>query len=150
MFYYRGELEAIAQQFSLDPDLLHAQVLVESGAKTHAYRFEPGFWHRYMMNKPEWDGANPERVSASYGLLQIMYPVARELGYRDIPEHLFAPVTGLHWGAKKLQTLKDWAQGDMERALAAYNGGMGGNKQRPFRNVEYVNKVYKHLELVKV
>lgn len=149
-FWYRGELEAIAQQFGLNADLLHAQVMVESAGKTHAYRFEPGFWHRYMKDKPEWDGANPERVSASYGLLQIMYPVAKELGYGDIPEHLFAPVTGLHWGALKLHKLKEWARGDMESALAAYNGGMGGNAKRPFRNAEYVGKVYKHLELVKV
>src|SRR5690349_19464468 len=109
MFWYRAELEAIAQAFGLDPDLLQAQVIVESAGKTHAYRFEPGFWNRYMKDKPEWDGANPERVSASYGLLQILYPVAKELGYADLPEHLFAPVTGLHWGAKKLAMLRDWA-----------------------------------------
>lgn len=148
-FWFRGEVENVARQFGLDPDLLQAQVMVESAGKTHAYRFEPGFWTRYMVDKPEWDGANPERVSASYGLLQIMYPVARELGYHDIPEYLFSPVTGLYWGAMKLAKLRDWAGGDIAAALASYNGGMKGNEKRPFRNQEYVSKVFRMLEAMK-
>lgn len=148
-FWFRAEVEMTASLFGLDPDLLQAQVLVESSGKTHAYRFEPGFWQRYMKDKPEWDGANPERVSASYGLLQIMFPVAKELGYNDIPEHLFAPVTGLHWGALKLAKLRDWAGGDMAAALASYNGGKKGNDKRPFRNQIYVNKVFHQMEAVK-
>lgn len=148
-FWYRPEVEAIASQYGFDPDVIEAVCLVESSGKTHAYRFEPGFWARYMKDKPEWDGANPERVSASYGLMQIMFPVARELGYGDIPEHLFAPVTGLTWGIKKLAKLRDWAGGDLEQALAAYNGGMGGNSKRPFRNQLYANKVARMLEKVR-
>lgn len=148
-FYYRGEVEAIARSFGLDPDLLHAQVLVESSGKTHSYRFEPGFWNRYLKDKPEWDGANPERVSASYGLLQILYVTAKEIGYGDIPEHLFAPVTGLHWGAMKLAKLRDAAGGDIQAALAAFNGGAGGNTKRPFRNQFYVDKVYRQLGILK-
>jgi soluble lytic murein transglycosylase-like protein len=34
-----------------------------------------------------------------------------------------------------------WADGDEERALAAYNGGKGGNSVRPFRNAAYAAKV---------
>lgn len=148
-FAYRAEVEAMARMFGLDADLVQAVCEVESSGKTHAYRFEPGFWTRYLQDKPEWDGANPERVSASYGLMQCMYPVAKELGYHDLPEHLFAPLTGLHWGCKKLRTLIDWAGGDIEQALAAYNGGMGGNSKRPFRNQSYVNKVQRQLTRIR-
>lgn len=149
-FWFRAEVENIAQQFGLDADLLHAQVMVESSGKTSAYRFEPAFWTRYMADKPEWDGANPERVSASYGLLQCMYPVAKELGYSDIPEHLFAPMTGLFWGAKKLALLRDWAGGNMEAALAAYNGGKVGNEKPQYRNQAYIDRVYRELQKLKV
>lgn len=148
-FWYRAEVEAIASQFGFDPDLIEAICLVESAGKTHAYRFEPGFWHRYLKDKPEWDGANPERVSASYGLMQCMYPVAKELGYGDLPEHLFAPVTGLHWGTKKLAALRDWAGGNIASALASYNGGQKGNAKPPYRNQIYVNKVLQMLEKVR-
>lgn len=147
---YRAEIEAIASQFHLDPDIVEAVVLTESSGKTHAYRFEPGFWNRYLKDKPQWDGANPERVSSSYGLMQIMYPVALELGYSEnAPEYLFVPTIGLFWGCKKFRSLLDWAQQNTAQALAAYNGGKGGNVKAPYRNQYYVDKVFKNLGRVK-
>lgn len=149
MAAYRAEIEAIASQFSLDPDLVHAIVVTESSEKTHAYRFEPGFWQRYMKDKPKWDGANPERVSSSYGLMQIMYPVALELGYAEsAPEYLFVPTIGLHWGCKKLRSLLDWSQQNVDQALAAYNGGKGDNQHPPYRNQWYVDRVKRNLDLL--
>lgn len=150
MTQYRAEIEAIAAQFHLDADLVEAVVLTESSGKTHAYRFEPGFWHRYLKGKPQWDGANPERVSSSYGLMQIMYPVACEMGFTETaPEYLFVPTIGLHWGCKKLRSLLDWAKGNTAQALAAYNGGKNGNDKPPYRNQHYVDKVFSNLGRVK-
>jgi soluble lytic murein transglycosylase-like protein len=137
---YRAEIEAIASPLGLDADVIHAIVLTESSGKAHAYRFEQFFWQRYMQGKQQWDGAVPERVSASYGLMQIMYPVACEMGFTDPPESLFVPVIGLTWGCKKFRSLLDWAQQDTEQALAAYNGGKGDNDTRPFRNQDYVDQ----------
>lgn len=146
MTEYRAEIEAISSQFSLDPDLVEAIVLTESSGKTHAYRFEPAFWERYMKNKPQWDGANPSRVSSSYGLMQCMYPVACEMGFSEnAPEYLFVPTIGLHWGCKKLRSLLDWAKQNTDQALAAYNGGKNGNTAPPYRNQWYVDKVKRNL-----
>lgn len=151
MTAYRAEIEAIASQFHLDPDLVEALVLVESSGKTHAYRFEPGFWQRYLKDKPKWDGANPERVSSSYGLMQVMYPVALEYGYAETaPEYLFVPTIGLFWGCTVLRSLLNWSQQDVDQALASYNGGKGGNSQRPFRNQHYVDKVRRYLERIEL
>lgn len=147
MTAYRAEIEALAAQFHLDPDLVEAIVLTESSGKTHAYRFEPGFWQRYMRNKPEYDGANPERVSSSYGLMQVMYPVAREMGFAEnAPEYLFVPTIGLFWGCKKFRSLLDWSKQNVDQALAAYNGGKGQNDKPPYRNQHYVDKVKRNLE----
>lgn len=146
---YRAEVEAIAGPLHLDPDVVEAIVLTESSGKTHAYRHEPFFWQRYLQGKPKWDGAVPARVSSSYGLMQVMYPVACELGYSDQPECLFVPVIGLTWGCKKFRSLLDWAKQDVEQALAAYNGGKGDNATRPFRNQDYVTKVLRNLERVR-
>lgn len=153
-FSYRAEVHAIADQHRLDADLVEAVALVESSGKTHAYRYEPAFWLRYMAKNPRWDGAVPERVSASYGLLQVMYPVALELGMpaSDPPEYLFVPVYGLQYGCRKLREVLGWAKGDVPAALAAYNGGKTNDNRPglvPKRNQDYVDKVLRMLALVK-
>lgn len=144
-FWYRDEVEKTAQTFGLDPNVVQAVCLVESSGKTHAYRHEPAFWTKYLAPKAEWKTGNPDRVSSSYGLMQIMFPVACELGYGDKPEGLFVPEVGLYWGCKKLKALLTWANGNLDQALAAYNGGKGGNARPPYRNSAYVAKVKRAL-----
>lgn len=150
MSTYRAEINIAAAKHRLDPDLVEAVVITESSGKTSAYRFEPAFWLHYMANKPEWKGANPERVSSSYGLMQVMYQVALELGYKEAaPEYLFIPEVGLNWGCAKLRSLLDWSKDNVEQALAAYNGGKGGNSTPPYRNEKYVKKVLINLYAIK-
>lgn len=151
MTSYRAEIENMCALFHLDPDLIEAIVVTESAGKTHAYRYEPGFWHRYMKDKPQWDGANPARVSSSYGLMQIMYPVALENGFQEnAPEYLFVPTIGLYWGCKHFRSLLDWAKQNVEQALAAYNGGKRGNEAPPYRNQWYVDRVLRNKEQMEI
>lgn len=93
------------------------------------YRFEPAFWTRYLTDKAEY--ACPpsiplhywkRRVSASYGLMQVMFATARDLGYHDAPEGLLDPTTGLFWGAKYLRKCFNPAH-DWHYAHNRYNGG---------------------------
>ncbi len=137
---YRREIAEAAAAHGLDPRVVEAVVAVESSGRTHAYRFEPKFFDRYLAGKPEWKGTVPERVSASYGLMQIMYVVAKELGFSGEPELLFVPRVGLDWGCRYLATLMAWAEGDLVQTLAAYNGGRGGNSKPPYRNQAYADK----------
>lgn len=147
--WFANEMAAVAARFGLDPMLLEAVAWQESSCRTNAYRYEPLFWDRYLAKDAKWANANPFRVSASYGLLQIMFPVAQELGFIGKPEELFDPETGLEWGARKLASLVAWAKGDIEMALAAYNGGKGGNATRPFRNGTYATNVLARLKFLK-
>ena len=149
------EEAAAAALVPLDPKLIESVVLKESSGRTDAYRFEPAYWKRYLAPKPEYRGANPHRVSASYGLMQVMYPTAVGRGFVGQPEELFIPETGLHWGCVELARLLQWARAypgvDKDRALlsalAAYNGGIGGNAPiypdgpRPLRNEPYAKSV---------
>jgi soluble lytic murein transglycosylase-like protein len=138
---YRREIAEAAAAHAFDPRVVEAVVAVESSGRTHAYRFEPQFFDKYLAGKPEWRGAVPERVSASYGLMQVMFVVAKELGFSGDPELLFVPRVGLDWGCRKLATLMAWAEGDPVRALCAYNGGRGGNTTPPYRNQAYADRV---------
>jgi soluble lytic murein transglycosylase-like protein len=142
-FHYDKTVNGLAHEHGLDPALVKAVILTESDGKTAAYRFEPGFWLRYMANEPEWVDTVPQRVSSSYGLMQVMYTTARQHGYVGEPEHLMVPDVGVRYGCRHLRFLLDNCGGDVEMALAQYNGGITGNTRRPFRNQLYVHKVMK-------
>ena len=80
----------------------------ESKGDPDAYRYEPAFHTRYLKGKEPWKSMpwydSPKRISASYGPMQIMYPVAYERGYRATPEGLYGQ-TGFVWGMKQLEWL---------------------------------------------
>lgn len=136
---YRDLIETEALRIGWDADLLEAQVLVESSDDPHAFRYEPGFYTRYLKGKPEWESWGP-LAACSYGLLQVLYTVAFEVGFRGRPEELFQPATGLRWGVTKIATLRRGIS-DPLAVLASYNGGTAGNTVAPFRNQAYVQKV---------
>lgn len=156
---YWNEILVAAKIHQLDPTLVEAVVVQESSGNTDAFRFEPNFYNRYIKPKGLFPGQNPRRVSSSYGLMQLMYPVAVELGYKEPPEKLFQPETGLYWGCVKLRALTDWAATfplatPLQRTtavLAAYNGGMGDNKPTqsiPLRNQSYATQVLAKLSIL--
>lgn len=128
MTLYRPLIEQMAKQYELDPNLVEAVVLKESSGETDAFRFESGYFERYLRTKPEYAGQNRRRISSSYGLMQVMYPTAKQYGFQGPPEALFVPETGMRFGCQHLAALIKWAAGNIRQALAAYNGGQGGWK----------------------
>lgn len=152
--FYWPAIQVAAKAHNLDPNLVAAVVLQESSANTDAFRHERLFWNRYLKRLPEWTNENPRRVSSSYGLMQIMYPVAVERGLaRTVPpEALFGPELGLEFGCRHLAHCMDWedakyasfpGQDRLRAALASYNGGLQGpNALRP-DNKAYADSVLK-------
>jgi soluble lytic murein transglycosylase-like protein len=125
MTEYRALIEQIAGGHGIDPDLVEAVVIQESQACTDAFRYEPGFYERYLKGKPEYAGQNKRRISSSYGLCQVMFPTAQQYGFNDQPEVLFIPDTGLHYGCLHLRAMLRAFDGDTRKALEGYNGGRG-------------------------
>lgn len=148
MTEYRKEIEFAAKAHGIDPDLLEAVVLTESSGRADAFRFEPGYYDRYLKNNPAYAGKIPRRVSSSYGLTQVMYPTALQHGLNPHyePEMLFLPQINLDMGAKILDSLLKRFNRHVEKALQAYNGGIG-NVGSPATRI-YSEKVL--LNLVKV
>jgi soluble lytic murein transglycosylase-like protein len=152
---YGAEIKAAAVKWGLDPLLVEAVVVQESGGNTDAFRFEPNFWNRYLKGNPRYRSLNPRRVSSSYGLMQVMYCRILEDKISDNdawqPELLFIPENGLDIGCNLLAELLQWANGKTEdpqlalqAAVASYNGGKGGNdpsKDTPLRNGKYAREV---------
>jgi soluble lytic murein transglycosylase len=103
---YPEEVEEAAEEFALDPLLVWAVMRQES---------------RY----------NPEAVSRSYaqGLMQIIPStrdwIAGQMGLRLRPTDIFNPAINVRLGAYYLRAVLDQFDGDIEYAVAAYNGGPG-------------------------
>lgn len=138
-------VQAVSGTYNLPDDLLAAQIQVESSGDPFAFRYEHEFFENYILNKPAKAAKYGPLAACSYGLLQVMFEVAVEMDFTGRPEDLFEPRVGLAFGAKKMRALWDWAGGrstDYVRALAAYNGGTGGNVAMPYRNLHYAEQVY--------
>jgi len=144
-----------ARTHGLDPLLVVAIVLQESAANTDGFRHERNFWNRYLKSRPEWAQANPRRVSSSYGLMQVMYPVAVERGLSRAmpPEALFVPALGLAYGCLQLRWLSDkmdaayplaTVEARRKAVLASYNGGFQGPDALRPDNRLYAESVLRH------
>jgi soluble lytic murein transglycosylase-like protein len=95
---FQPEIESAARGSGLDPALVLAVVMEESGGDPAA-----------------------RSAKGARGLMQLMPATARELGVGN-PEH---PAQNLHGGARYLAAMLEKFSGDLEVALAAYNAGPG-------------------------
>ena len=117
---HEPEIHRTARDNGLDPSLVLAVVLEESGG-------------------------NPEAVSprGAVGLMQLMPATAREVGVEDI----FDPAQNLRGGTRYLAQMIKRHDGNLPLALAAYNAGPGavqraGNRIPDFPETrQYVNRV---------
>lgn len=171
--FYKQMIIDISTLEGMDPVLIAAICWQESSFRADAFRFEPDFWNRYLKINPLYKMLNPRRVSSSYGLMQVMYSRVLEDKLTDNdalpPEHLFVPEMGLRTGVQFFKELLAWAKGRIaaippeqlrglpplqpERvALAAYNGGRGGNdpsKNWPLRNGVYAREVLEKFAILR-
>ena len=147
----RTIIESKAAAYGLDPDLVEAHVMTESSGNPKATRFEPQFYERYILPLNLRDRNEAQGRATSFGLLQIMGQVARELGFKGAFSELLDPETGLEWGCKKLaQCYKKYSRNGQDAGIAAYNCGTPKRKKDgTFQNQEYVNRVYGFLREIK-
>lgn len=142
----------IAKKYHLEKALIKAMAIVESALDVRAYRHEPMFWERYLKNNDDWKNKDPKIVSSSYGILQIMFTTAHQLGFRGQFEDLYNPVINIELGAKLIRqllngikTTTNEALWPLDVAICRYNGGSRGNPgaDGSLRNQSYLDKVMK-------
>jgi len=121
--------KANARFFEVDPALVCAVVEQESGWEPWAIRYEPAFYDRYISVLHLLNPTEAHARAFSWGLMQLMGQVARELGYSGKIAKLLDPEIGLHWGCKHLSNKLRSAAGDVTKALLLWNGG--GNQNYP-------------------
>ena len=91
-------VDEMAAKHKVDPELIRQVILAESG-------FNPSATSR----------------KGAQGLMQLMPGTAQQLGVRDA----YNPKQNIEAGVRYLRTLLDKYDGDLDKALAAYNAGEG-------------------------
>jgi len=143
-------VDEVCEKYDLKKDMLHAMILNESHGNTWAMRYEPK-WH-YFYKVPEMAQRNQiteiteqQLQSFSYGLLQVMGGVARELQYFGPLPQLLNPSVGLEFGCKKLKELgKRYDR--LDDLVSAYNAGTPIKRLGVFQNQGYVDKFFQTLK----
>ena len=122
---YMPIILAAANQYKVDPAIIRAIIMAESGN-------------------------NPKAISnrGARGLMQLMPRTAKSLGVKDS----FNPEQNIHGGVKYFSQLLDKFNGDPSLALAAYNAGSRKVKKYkgvpPFKTTKrYIKKVFKYQKL---
>jgi len=140
----------VSKKFQVEKLLLKAIAMVESSMDPMAYRYEKEFWEKYGSKFPDLKDRDPKEVSASYGLMQVMFSTAWNLGFRGPGVDLYNPVYNVELAGKLLVQLREqlvpkpfWRCWPNEVVLARYNGGSAGNPgpEGLLRNWDYVLRV---------
>lgn len=95
--------------------------------------------HESAGFRPDARRGEPHLGDSSHGLMQILLSTARAAGYTGpvgawnvatrSGTGLYDPLTNLRYGARHLKGLLLSTNGDVERAVSAYNAGLGNAKK---------------------
>lgn len=135
-------IKSAAAKRSLPWELVYAICHVESSLNPTATRYEPHF--RWLVGDNETMSPSERHDQmTSWGLMQVMGSVARELGHTGPLPDLLIPSTGLFYGCLHLRRFR--AKYDIwPDVIAAYNAGSPrrvAGSVGPYVNQSYVDKV---------
>lgn len=138
-------IECLADFYKVDKNLAVAIASVESKFDAWAARFEPKW--KYFVTPEKYSRSlgitlQTETMfqQTSWGLMQVMGSVMRELGYQDHLNSGAAIEVGARYGCAKLKTLLNRYPKE-EDAISAYNAGSLIVADGKYKNQQYVDKV---------
>ena len=135
-------IKSAASRRSLPWELVYAICQVESSLNPSAVRHEPRY--RWLVGDNEtMSPTERQDQMTSWGLMQVMGAVARELGHTGPLSDLLDPPTGLFYGCLHLRRFR--AKYDIwPDVIAAYNAGSPrrvAGQIGSYVNQSYVDKV---------
>lgn len=146
---YDRIIDKYSAEFVLDKSLIKALIQTESSFNEVAYRYEANFYKKYIKDNPLYFNHHlynePKKISASYGLCQLMYTTALEIGlsFTSEPEILYDPELNIHYGCQFLR--KKINLYGLELGILAYNSGHPRtNSPKDEHNYIYLQKIAKY------
>ena len=128
---YDTFIKTASSQWNVPVSLIKAVIAKESSFNPDAFRPEP------QINDGSW------------GLMQLLFRTAKNLGYPGSPEGVKDPQVNILYGTKLLAANLKQSKGKLDIAVSAYNAGFSGqrpndakrNDKGEISNQEYVNDV---------
>lgn len=115
---------SVSQTFNLPEGLLSSVCFVESSYNVKAVHIDDG-------------GAD------SIGVCQVQHSTARLFGFHGTAAQLQNPKINAYYAGRYLSWQLNRYDGNMHKAIAAYNAGSWRIRDGKTRNQQYVNKVFK-------
>lgn len=145
---FRPIIKLYTEEFPLDEKLVLSIIWRESAADPLAIRFEPNYSYTFKVNEIasrfKTDPVTESNMQkCSFGLMQVMGGVARELGFEKkyLTEMLDANIN-IFYGMKKLHRLSKTYK-DIRDVISSYNAGSVRKDGQYYRNQNYVDYVLK-------
>lgn len=137
------QINNIAKKYQINPKIVGAIIMQESAGEPCATRYEDHY--KWLLHPDRYAKINKVSRSTevihqktSWGLMQIMGGVARELGFNDHMVKLCDVETNIEYGVKQLIKLKKRHGGNLDDVIASYNAG----SPRKTNTGAYVNSYY--------
>lgn len=147
---YKDNILKWSIQFGIDFNLICAIILTESSGNPWVCRVEPTWKYFYHVRDfadllgITYDTETMQQCT-SWGLMQVMGSVTRELGYKDLLTKLVEPELSIQYGCKKIKQLQQKYTLEAD-VVSAYNAGsIIKNTSGVYLNERYVDKVYSRL-----
>lgn len=146
----RELISSVAANHGVDDNYLYSLVMVESAGKPWVSRIE--YHYPYLVTPKLYsqklgitESTEVMNQRTSYGLVQIMGGVARELGWQSHLPKIFTPHINLNLGLTLIKKLMKKYDDDMDKVSAAYNWGHASMDRTTgkFKNQSYVDKINK-------
>lgn len=145
----------ISTDLKLDPKFIGAIVKVESNGNSATVRYEPNYKYLYFPDKYAalvFVTVDTETIlqKCSWGLMQVMGGVARELGFTELIPRLCEPALGLEFGCRKIRALMEkYGNNNLSDLAAAYNAGSVRKSNKiTYDNERYVDSVMNYYRML--
>lgn len=136
-------INSVSEKYRTNPKLIAAIILQESNVNECATRYES---HYRWLYRPEFfakknnttEETETIHQKTSWGLMQIMGAVARELGFDSDMVKLCDPAINIRFGVMHLAKLKKRYGSNYNDLISSYNAG----SPRKNSSGKYVNQYY--------
>jgi len=143
-------IEKYSEEYQIPADLIRAIIKIESNNNKYAVRYERRYeWlyepENYTSGLQTLD-TEKEMQKTSWGLMQIMGALARELGFEGIYlSELVDPDLNIKLGTKHLANLYEKYDNYLD-IISAYNQGSPERVEGNYKNQRYVDLVNDYWE----